>query len=194
MDDRTCSIEGCTAQDYYARDLCRKHYTKLITRNPSATRHPRRPRGMPILEWLIIRSHDEPGPLDTPCRVWDGFRNRKGYGTMPYKEWHPGVHRVAWIERYGKIPDETPLVLHKCDNPPCFADGHIFLGTHQDNVADRVAKGRNAKMKGIGTRTHCKRGHEYTAESVWVSSKGKRDCRACAQITRTERQRKAREG
>ncbi len=36
------------------------------------------------------------------------------------------------------------MVLHRCDNPRCIALDHPFLGTNQDNVDDKVRKGRHA--------------------------------------------------
>lgn len=37
------------------------------------------------------------------------------------------------------------VILHSCDNPRCINIDHLSLGTVLDNVADRQAKGRQAK-------------------------------------------------
>ena len=39
------------------------------------------------------------------------------------------------------IPDGL-LVCHVCDNRPCIAVEHLFLGTHQENTDDARRKGR----------------------------------------------------
>lgn len=38
-------------------------------------------------------------------------------------------------------------MLHHCDNPPCVRPDHLFEGTHADNVADCIEKGRRRRGK-----------------------------------------------
>jgi len=64
------------------------------------------------------------------------------------------AHRVAWVLVHGPIPDGLD-VLHRCDNRRCVhtepnGDGCLFLGTHQDNMADMAAKGRAARGERVG--------------------------------------------
>lgn len=53
------------------------------------------------------------------------------------------IHRVVYENIFGKIP-EGLVVRHKCDNPNCINIEHLELGTHADNVADRVERERSA--------------------------------------------------
>lgn len=59
------------------------------------------------------------------------------------------AHRIAYEQAYGKIP-EGLIVRHMCDNPNCINPEHLELGTHEDNVSDRVKRNRSAIGVGNG--------------------------------------------
>jgi hypothetical protein len=77
-----------------------------------------------------------------PCWVWTGYVFANGYGGLaPSKLERLYAHRIAWKIYHG---EESKLdVLHRCDNPVCVRDTHLFEGTDADNTADKCAKGRD---------------------------------------------------
>jgi hypothetical protein len=87
--------------------------------------------------WLKVdkRAPDE-------CWKWLASRCWCGYGRLALTP--RGLFnapRVAYYLATGKQPG--PLcVCHTCDTPACCNPAHLFLGTHTDNMADKVAKGR----------------------------------------------------
>lgn len=85
------------------------------------------------------------------CWPWLGSQFDKGYGQVS-PHYRVGIkssraHKVAWILTHGPIP-EGLHVLHRCDNRLCVNPTHLFLGTHQDNMDDKVSKGRQAHNRG----------------------------------------------
>jgi hypothetical protein len=78
------------------------------------------------------------------------------------------------------------LVLHDCDNPPCFRLDHLRLGTHAENMADMRAKGRDNLGGNNRDKTHCKRGHEFTDENTRLYRKPNgryaRFCQECQRL------------
>ena len=82
---------------------------------------------------------------DTPigsCWLWNGYQNSKGYGMFTIHRKMYLAHRVSWEMYNGPILYDKQHVLHRCDTPLCVNPGHLFLGTHQQNVRDMVNKGR----------------------------------------------------
>lgn len=87
------------------------------------------------------------------CWSWTGA-TAYGYGRIGAGGTYGSAlmaHRVSWELHNGPIP-EGMNVLHRCDNPPCTNPDHLFLGSHADNVADKVAKGRGAAGEKHGRR------------------------------------------
>ncbi len=139
---RCCSVAGCTSVNYEARGLCKKHYDNAknsgqLSNLPQKT-----------LEQRFWEKVDKTGPihpdLKTPCWIWTAATNPGGYGQI--RRGGRGsdlvlAHRLSWELARGFIP-EALHALHKCDNPPCVNPAHLFLGTNQDNIDDRVSKGR----------------------------------------------------
>jgi len=81
------------------------------------------------------------------CWEWLRCRDKYGYGQTSVSKTKLGAHRVIWEITNGPIPPGM-CVLHACDNSPCCNPGHLFLGTHADNMKDMAKKGRGRGARG----------------------------------------------
>ncbi len=91
------------------------------------------------------------------CWEWLGAKNNDGYGNFRIGSDYISAHKCSFKIINGDVPDNL-CVLHSCDNPSCVNPTHLFLGTHDDNMKDKVAKGRSrvqgksSKYIGVGLR------------------------------------------
>ncbi len=108
------------------------------------------------------------------CHTWRGCIDRKGYGHFRINRKSPLAHRVAYELYVGKIPSGM-CVLHRCDNRACVNPDHLFIGTNDDNVADRVRKGRSMSMPGEDNP-----GAKVTRKLVLKIRADSRSCRSMA--------------
>lgn len=81
------------------------------------------------------------------CWIWQG-RKHGGYGYCKLLD-EQLAHRISW--RIYRGDTKGLHVLHSCDNRACVNPNHLFLGTNEDNVKDKVIKGRQTKGIEINT-------------------------------------------
>jgi len=101
------------------------------------------------------------------CHIFTGRRNTGGYGQIKKNGKCLLVHRWVWETANGLIPDGF-CVLHSCDNPQCVNIKHLRLGTHDDNMKDKKAKGRG---KGINAGYAHKRAMAKVTEQDVIAIK-----------------------
>jgi hypothetical protein len=116
---------------------------------------------------------------DGACWTWKGTKiNGRAYFHLSHTK-RAIAARIMYALTRGPIP-EGLFICHKCDNALCVNPSHLYAGTHQQNMADRDARGRNWQAK----VTHCPRGHAY--DQFNTRPKGPngshRACRACQRI------------
>lgn len=115
--------------------------------------------------FMSLVSEDESG-----CWVWNGtLCERGGYGKFCGEL----AHRVSYEYFVGPVPAGLELD-HLCNNPPCVNPAHLEPVTRAENQRRRIAR-----------MTHCKNGHEFTAENSYENPAtvragwSSRVCRAC---------------
>lgn len=84
---------------------------------------------------------------NTGCWIWTGTLNNAGYGLLGVDGGKRVLaHRFSYEKFKGQIPNGL-VVMHVCDQRYCCNPDHLAVGSHQDNAADTIAKGRHAREK-----------------------------------------------
>lgn len=112
----------------------------------------------------------------TPCWIWQGCILHDGYGVVGVNWRQERVHRVAFSEAIGPIP-EGYVIDHLCRVRSCTNPLHLEATTNRENILrGNGASAHHAK------KTHCPKGHPYVGENLIIElNKGRkiRRCRKC---------------
>lgn len=81
------------------------------------------------------------------CLIFTGHRDDCGYGRITRDGRLVRIHREVWKQKNGDIP-EGKEICHTCDTPSCINPDHLWAGSHLENMKDRSAKGRQARLFG----------------------------------------------
>jgi len=119
-----------TSHHYSRKSRSTAHIRQVL---PAICATTRGSSALPDRFWakVDIRGEDD-------CWPYTGHIDRDGYGR--YRR--HGAHREAFRVANGHPAEHS--VLHTCDSRSCCNPRHLYDGTQQENVRDRVARGRSA--------------------------------------------------
>jgi hypothetical protein len=132
---------------------------------------------MNLEAFLLSKTIEADGPLDTPCLIWTAATSR-GYARctrigMPSQL----VHRALWILRLGQIPEDMVLD-HLCRNRACCNVAHLELVT----IGENIRRGIDARM-GSNAGAVCRNGHSLWGKNLRIERVKQwlvRRCKVCA--------------
>lgn len=119
--------------------------------------------------------------LESGCWEWTGSRSAHGYGFVSGGY----AHRWTYEAVNGPVPAGLELD-HLCRFPSCVNPDHLEPVTHAENLRRSPLSFANV----LGSRTHCKRGHEFNEANTLRVPLGRR-CRRCASVYYFNRKRAA---
>ena len=87
------------------------------------------------------------------CWLWRGAIEGAGYGHFTIRRVHLRAHHVSWCIANGREPQGGLYIRHTCDVPNCVNPDHLRLGTHQENMQDKIKRDRTGhKLKADDVR------------------------------------------
>lgn len=103
-----------------------------------------------------------------PCKVWTGALTRNGYGQMRRDGRVQRVHRVAYEENVGPIPEGMDLD-HLCRTRACWEFTHLEPVTRRENLmrGTTIAAAKAAQVA-------CVNGHPFNEPNTLIRPNGTR--------------------
>ena len=83
------------------------------------------------------------------CILWQG-KLSGGYGRKMENGVRQKAHRLEYAKHNGLSVEEISgkIIRHICNNPACVNPEHLKIGTHADNMRDKVESGRESHVNG----------------------------------------------
>lgn len=103
---------------------------------------------------------------ENECWEWIGSKKSFGYGQITIQYRNYSAHRVAYELYHGITLNSNQHILHSCDNPSCVNPNHLHIGTHADNMREKVERKRHPRGETNGS-------HKLTEEQVRVIRESK---------------------
>jgi hypothetical protein len=154
-----CSVEDCT-RSAWCKGLCSTHYKRLG-------------RGQDLSEPVRIIGSDVKRFMSyvdqtDDCWLWAGALKDDGYARFNVGGQSIYVHIFSYKTFVGDYDNNLQLD-HLCSVRHCVNPDHLEPVTQQINTS-RAAH---------ATRTHCRYGHPYSGDNLYVNPAGSRACKAC---------------
>lgn len=118
------------------------HYTPFPSLSQSGI-HPICPVIFPHMIQPDIKTrllHKKKVDKDTNCWLWQGEKNREGYGKITFNGKKRLVHRLSAMLFHGYDLNSYETaglqINHTCKHRNCYNPSHLTIGTHRDNMED----------------------------------------------------------
>lgn len=126
------------------------------------------------------------------CWLWSGCVSTSGYGRINASGHIRFAHHIGWLLTHGTLPEnighgpDEVVTDHLCRVRNCVNPAHLQW----------VSTGTNTRRGNTGQhntiKTHCPKGHAYTADNILHKGKNSRGCRQCGRDYAREYQRRKR--
>lgn len=111
------------------------------------------------------------------CWLWNRvYKGNSGYGTLSINGKETRAHRFSYETFVGPIP-KGMTIDHLCRVRNCVNPEHLEPVTPRENTLRGTAPSAFNK-----TKTHCKKGHLFAGNNLYVNPRGDRNCKTCKAI------------